>query len=443
MFPRLHLLSFVVILSFLLAPLDLSGGVHTLTASSSSGVQGGSASTTITLDNPEEARGFSMGLTHDSLVLTLTLISQGSALTDANGGTGPAFWFEDIAAPNGPGGTCGAVLSFAAPLDSIPIGSNHLATYSYTIVGAAGSSSTQAFSDLLGNPPLQTVISVAGVTQIPVTVSGTVSVGTASVTGLSCTLSNDCTCEYTMSWTNGEVYDAVEVRQDGALVATLAGTATGHVLNLINTGNGGPASPTLSVTGVINAVSSTAVNCAANCPAIAAPASPTGVSCSVDSFTGVAAISWTNAQTYTTLSLTLDGAAAGSLAASATSATLNLVAPGTYVICIDGTDACGTGFTQVCCTVTYEQVFVRLDSNVDGSINISDPISELEYLFGGGPSFCFDAMDGNDDGSVNLADVIFGLNAIFGLGPLPGPPYPNCGTDPTADALGCASYPSC
>ncbi len=428
---------------FLALPQFVDAQVHTLTASDGSGFQGGSVSSTITLDNPEEVRGFSMGLTHDSLVLTLTLISQGPALTSSNGGDGPDFWQPEINPINGPGGTCGAVLSFAVPLDSIPIGSNDLGLYNYTIVGAANSSSTLAFSDALGNPPLQTVVSVAGVTRIPTTVSGTVSVGTASVSGLTCTLNDGCSCEYSMSWTNGEAYDSIQVRQDGVLVATLAGTATSHLLNLIATGNGGPATSTLSVTGVHNTVSSTAVSCSADCPEIAGPFSPTGLSCSVNTGTGLVSISWTNAQTYASLSLSLDGVPTGSLAARATSTSLTLSTPGSYLICIDGTDACGSAFTQVCCTVTFEQVFVRLDCNADGSVNISDPIYNLEFLFNSGPSVCFDAMDSNDDSSVNLADVIHGLNAIFGLGPVPSAPYPDCGTDPSADALGCDSFPSC
>lgn len=431
-----------VVVSFSL-PQVLDAQVHTLTASNGSGFQGGSVSSTITLDNSEEARGFSMGLTHDALVLTLTLISQGSALTSANGGTGPDFWFEEINAINGPGGTCGAVLSFAAPLDAIPIGSNHLATYTYTIVGAANSSSTLAFSDLLGNPPLQTVVSVAGVTRIPTMVSGTVSVGTASVTGLSCTLTDGCSCEYSMSWTNGEAYDSIEVRQNGVLIATLAGTATSHLLNLIATGNGGPATSALSVTGIHNTVASTATSCSADCPEITGPFSPTGFTCTVEPLGGLVGISWNNTQNYASLALSLDGVPTGSLAANATSTSVTLPAPGTYQICINGTDVCGSAFAQLCCTVTFEQQFVRLDCNADGSVNISDPIYNLEFLFNGGPSVCFDAMDSNDDSSVNLADVIHGLNAIFGLGPLPSAPYPNCGVDPTADALGCVSFPGC
>jgi len=88
--------------------------------------------------------------------------------------------------------------------------------------------------------------------------------------------------------------------------------------------------------------------------------------------------------------------------------------------------------------------FVRGDCNVDQNIDISDPVFLLGVLFSGGtPSSCADACDGNDDGSLDIADAVFGLAFLFSGGSAPAAPYPNCGTDPTADATPCASYPGC
>jgi hypothetical protein len=85
-------------------------------------------------------------------------------------------------------------------------------------------------------------------------------------------------------------------------------------------------------------------------------------------------------------------------------------------------------------------IFVRGDSNGDGSVDISDPVATLDSLFLGGPQpRCEDAADANDDGAMDLTDAVATLDALF-LDPEPLPaPYPDAGADPTADTLGCGS----
>lgn len=88
--------------------------------------------------------------------------------------------------------------------------------------------------------------------------------------------------------------------------------------------------------------------------------------------------------------------------------------------------------------------FLRGDANGDQSIDITDPISILNYLFGGNAEVsCLDAADSNDDGTLDLIDAIGILNLVFGGGPGQlAPPFGECGTDPTADSLDC-QFPSC
>ncbi|MCA8961022.1 MAG: FG-GAP repeat protein [Planctomycetes bacterium] len=85
--------------------------------------------------------------------------------------------------------------------------------------------------------------------------------------------------------------------------------------------------------------------------------------------------------------------------------------------------------------------FIRGDCNGDVSVNISDPITMLSYLFQGGAVGCQKACDANDDGLVNLGDTIYLLAAIFSGGTPPPDPYPTCGQDPTSDALSCTTTP--
>ncbi len=85
-----------------------------------------------------------------------------------------------------------------------------------------------------------------------------------------------------------------------------------------------------------------------------------------------------------------------------------------------------------------EQQFIRGDINADGIVDMSD----VTACVGGGPFLCDDAADVNDDGVLDLTDCDY-LLAWWQGGPPPPSPFPDCGIDPTADGLGCASFPPC
>ncbi len=83
--------------------------------------------------------------------------------------------------------------------------------------------------------------------------------------------------------------------------------------------------------------------------------------------------------------------------------------------------------------------FLRGDANGDASLDISDAVSMLEYLFNGATngSSCQDAYDTNDDGFINIADPVRLLDYLFAGAPEPPEPGAQCGQDPTGDALLC------
>jgi len=88
--------------------------------------------------------------------------------------------------------------------------------------------------------------------------------------------------------------------------------------------------------------------------------------------------------------------------------------------------------------------FVRADANADGALNIADAVSLLNFLFvPGTPALpCADAGDANDDEALNIADAVRVLDRLFVPGSPPiAAPFPACGEDPTAGALGCAAPP--
>ena len=88
--------------------------------------------------------------------------------------------------------------------------------------------------------------------------------------------------------------------------------------------------------------------------------------------------------------------------------------------------------------------FVRGDPNGDGSINMTDVISTLNFLFlGGSTPGCLDAADADNNGVVQLTDGIYTLNFLFSGGAQPPAPWPTCGEDPGDDDLGCVEFPPC
>jgi len=88
--------------------------------------------------------------------------------------------------------------------------------------------------------------------------------------------------------------------------------------------------------------------------------------------------------------------------------------------------------------------FTRGDANADGGLDIADAVFAVGFLFLGGPKPpCLDAADSDDTGVLDLTDAIYVLNWSFLGGPRPPEPLPDCGPDPSGDALGCDAFPPC
>lgn len=71
----------------------------------------------------------------------------------------------------------------------------------------------------------------------------------------------------------------------------------------------------------------------------------------------------------------------------------------------------------------FESGFIRGDANFDGTINVSDAVYIINYIFAGGPSpDPLQSGDANCDGTVNVSDAVYIINYIFAGGPEPGCP---------------------
>jgi hypothetical protein len=83
-------------------------------------------------------------------------------------------------------------------------------------------------------------------------------------------------------------------------------------------------------------------------------------------------------------------------------------------------------------------LFVRGDANRDGRADISDAVAILGFLFLGDEALgCEDAADVDDNGRIEITDAIALLNHLFLGHPAPPAPYPEAGSDPSADGLEC------
>lgn len=85
--------------------------------------------------------------------------------------------------------------------------------------------------------------------------------------------------------------------------------------------------------------------------------------------------------------------------------------------------------------------FRRGDANDDGVVDIGDAIRVLHQLFVPGQPgrICEDASDVNDDSAADISDAVHLLSYLFTSGPAIPAPFPDCGTDPTLDSLGCVT----
>ena len=98
------------------------------------------------------------------------------------------------------------------------------------------------------------------------------------------------------------------------------------------------------------------------------------------------------------------------------------------------------------CQAPPEATFVRGDANSDGSVNLTDGVVPLLYLFSGGAApACLDSADTNDTGSIEITDAIIVFSWLFSGGAAPANPSPlspgysseECAGDPTDDGIGC------
>jgi sugar lactone lactonase YvrE len=88
--------------------------------------------------------------------------------------------------------------------------------------------------------------------------------------------------------------------------------------------------------------------------------------------------------------------------------------------------------------------FLRGDADASGSLDLSDAIRTLNFLFlGFDAPPCLGSADSDDNGRLELTDAVRVLAYLFLGGLPPAAPFPDCGLDPTPDPLSCDRFPPC
>ncbi len=117
--------------------------------------------------------------------------------------------------------------------------------------------------------------------------------------------------------------------------------------------------------------------------------------------------------------------------------------PGTFPANVDGgpVNRYAAGTFEYKRKGTGGAKFRRADADSSGSVDLTDAIFVLNFLFLAGVTPpCMDAADSDDSGLLDLTDGIYSLNFQFLAGPRPPAPGPEaCDEDPTADDLECGS----
>ena len=416
----------------------IEGQDYALNAPNTSALPGGNVAVDIIMDNAAESQGFQFGINFDPALLTLTSLTQGSDLQALRGGQGADYFF--FSEPSSGGVTVGAIVSMGAPIESIPAGLDQTITrMEFTVLSTSQPSSISpiTFTSSLGSPPVLCVISVAGVSQSPTLVHGSVTVETPAPSDLIVTVTDACTCAGNVSWTNGGTYDSIAVSIDG-VSSSYAGSTTNLDLDL---SDGAPTN--ISVSGIRNSLPSAPADTSYTCNSTPAGTPISALTCTVHHETCTATLNWTNNDTYQEIQLSVNGALTASVAGTDTSTTYVLTSEMTvFNLSVGSLGSCGESLAEVSCTAEcLPERFRRGDVNSDTLVDISDAISTLTYLFQGSAMLCLDAIDTNDDGLIDISDAISTLNYIFGTGAVPPAPGPTtCGIDGTDDSLDCANY---
>ena len=164
-----------------------------------------------------------------------------------------------------------------------------------------------------------------------------------SVQGLACDSGSMVNPLVNLSWTNGDVYDSIEIRRDGTLLATLAGASTSYTDGAASFGTS-----TYTVQAVQGSVNTAAVPCESTI----SPVGQNSLACSQPDpdFQDVS-LTWVNGMMYDSIRVTRDGSEIAVIAGGMMTYSDSGVSLGEHTYTIEGTTS-GVSAGVLDCSVT-------------------------------------------------------------------------------------------
>jgi len=249
------------------------------------------------------------------------------------------------------------------------------------------------------------------------------------MSGIACSTIGDGN---TLSWSNGEAYDLIQISRDGMVVGLVDGTEESFTDFPLGAG---------TYSYEIIATLAGSQTAPINCSVTVLPA-PINLACTF--FGAPVHLDWENTAAYTTIHIERNGVLISSIPGAATSSINVVPAEGTYTYRIWAEHADGITTSTTCSGNV--KAFLRGDANSDTNCDIADGIWVLNWLFiGGQEPTCFDSADFDDNGIVTIGDamlMIFYYLHADGTPLLPpASPFPEAGLDPSDDMLDCIDSP--
>ncbi len=249
------------------------------------------------------------------------------------------------------------------------------------------------------------------------------------MSGIACSTIGDGN---TLSWSNGEAYDLIQISRDGMVVGLVDGTEESFTDFPLGAG---------TYSYEIIATLAGSQTAPINCSVTILPA-PINLACTF--FGAPVHLDWENTAAYTTIHIERNGVLISSIPGAATSSINVVPTEGTYTYRIWAEHADGITTSTTCSGNV--KAFLRGDANSDTNCDIADGIWVLNWLFiGGTEPTCFDSADFDDNGIVTIGDamlMIFYYLHADGTPLLPpASPFPDAGLDPSDDMLDCIDSP--
>ncbi|MFN0060021.1 MAG: hypothetical protein ACKVX7_16300 [Planctomycetota bacterium] len=209
----------------------------------------------------------------------------------------------------------------------------------------------------------------------------------------------------TLTWSNGALYSALEVRRNGSLVATLAGSATTYSEAVT------PGTYLYALTG-ISGNSQASADCE-----IIDPGAPSSLNCVVIGDSAV--LTWLNGGSYTAVRILLDGLEVQTLTGRLTTTTVPGLTSGAHTLCVIGVLGVSDS-NPACCDVVLPLAVSNFSCAGDGAVvelawTNSEPYTSLRIFRDGNliatlPGSLQTFVDTN----ATLGDHIYGVSPLIG-----------------------------